>query len=133
MASRAPGSGHQGFPVVDRDARLIGVVTRRDLLDESAANDRSLGSLVRRPPAVVFDDSSLREAADHMVRENVGRLPVVTREAPRTVLGIVTRSDLLAAHHRRLEDMARLERAIDVRIFGARSSVAAAEGGAADP
>ena len=32
--------------------------------------------LVKRPPAIVFEDSSLREASDHMVREGVGRLPV---------------------------------------------------------
>ncbi len=37
-----------------------------------------------------------------MVREEVGRLPVVTRDAPRTVIGMVSRSDLLGAHARRL-------------------------------
>jgi hypothetical protein len=38
-----------------------------------------------------------------MTRAGVGRLPVVTRAAPRTVIGILTRGDLLAAHGRRLE------------------------------
>ena len=33
VAARAPGSSHQGFPVVDDDERLVGVVTRRDLLE----------------------------------------------------------------------------------------------------
>jgi CIC family chloride channel protein len=51
---------------------------------------------------VVFDDNTLRDAADHMVLEQVGRLPVVTRDAPRRVVGIVSRSDLLAAHAPRL-------------------------------
>jgi len=45
----------------------------------------------------------LREAADHMVRSGVGRLPVVSREAPRVVTGIVSRSDLLSAHEDRLD------------------------------
>jgi predicted transcriptional regulator len=44
-----------------------------------------------------------------MVREDVGRLPVVTRAAPRTVMGIVTRSDLLVAHRRRLDEAHRVE------------------------
>jgi len=52
----------------------------------------------------VFLDSSLRDAADHMVRENVGRLPVVDREAPDRLVGFITRSDLLSAHARRLEE-----------------------------
>jgi H+/Cl- antiporter ClcA len=93
-------ASHQGFPVVDDDGRLVGVVTRKDFMDRDP-NTR-VGDLVSRPPAVVFPDSSLRDAADHMVREDVGRLPVVDRADPRRLVGIVTRSDLLRAHEARL-------------------------------
>ena len=102
MATHAEGSAHQGFPVVDDDDRLVGVVTRRDLLDAGVTSGTVRGVL-KRPAAVVYDDSSLRDAADHMVRENVGRLPVVARDEPDRVIGIVTRSDVIAAHARRLE------------------------------
>ncbi len=95
------GSAHQGFPVVDGDERIVGVVTRRDLLDPGATG--TVKDLLKRPPAVVFEDSSLREATDHMVREGVGRLPVVARNNPGRVVGIVTRSDLMAVHVRRLD------------------------------
>ena len=37
-----------------------------------------------------------------MVREDVGRLPVVDRADPSRVIGIITRSDLLRAHEVRL-------------------------------
>ena len=92
---------HQGFPVVDEHDRLIGVVTRRDFL---AAEGGTVRALVSKPPAVVFPDSSLRDAADQMVRHNVGRLPVVLREEPSKVVGFLTRSDLLSAHAQRLTD-----------------------------
>jgi H+/Cl- antiporter ClcA/CBS domain-containing protein len=91
---------HQGFPVVDDDGRLLGVVTRRNFMNRDP-NTR-VGDLVTRPPSVVFPDSSLRDAADHMVREDVGRLPVVDRADPAHVIGIITRSDLLRAHEARL-------------------------------
>jgi CBS domain len=52
---------------------------------------------------VVFEDSSLREASDHMAREGVGRLPVVSRKDPTRVVAILTRSHLVAAHSRRLD------------------------------
>jgi CBS domain-containing protein len=95
---------HQGFPVVDANGDIAGVLTRRDFLNRDASTP--LHSLVHRPPAVVYLDSTLRDAADHMVRENVGRLAVVERAHPRRVIGIITRSDLLRAHARRLaEDM----------------------------
>jgi CBS domain-containing protein len=93
---------HQGFPVVDRDEHLVGVITRRDFLGKPP--ETRVRELVRRSPAVVFLDSTLRDAADHMVRENVGRLPVVAREDPTRVVGFITRSDLLRAHAKRLEE-----------------------------
>jgi CBS domain-containing protein len=101
-ALRERGGSHQGFPVVDGDGKLIGVITRRDFLDASTTSDTLAGDLVKHAPAVIFADNSLREAADQMVRENVGRLPVVTREDPRRIIGFLTRSDLLRAHEGRL-------------------------------
>ena len=91
--------------MVDAKGELVGVVTRRDLLDPERPVAARVSELIRRPVAVVFEDSSLREAADHMVREGIGRLPVVSRSAPRKPTGMLTRSDLLAAHRRRLDEM----------------------------
>ncbi|HEY6910121.1 MAG TPA: chloride channel protein [Myxococcales bacterium] len=95
---------HQGFPVVDDAGRLRGVVMRREIMDDKSGALR-VGDLVRRPAAVVFEDNSLRAAADHMLHENVGRMPVVRRDAPQHMVGFLTRSDILAAHHRRLGEV----------------------------
>jgi H+/Cl- antiporter ClcA len=100
LASGAAGAGHQGFPVLDDAGRLVGVVTRRDLLG-AAPDDDTVGSHVARPAVTIGPDASLREAADRMVEHRVGRLPVVDERG--ALLGIVTRSDLLDAHQHRLE------------------------------
>lgn len=111
LASRAPGSTHQGFPVKGADGRLLGVVTRRDLLDPDAPGGRPVGELVKRAPVVAYEDNTLRDAADHMVHEGVGRLVVVSRERPGELVGIISRSDLLNAHAPRL-DAARRARVV---------------------
>jgi len=113
LASGAAGSEHQGFPVLDEHDELIGVLTRRDLYRPPVSPSQPVASLIHRPPAVAYDVSSLREAADHMVNENVGRLAVVSRRAPHTVLGMLTRSDLLVAHTRRLDEARRAHRVIE--------------------
>lgn len=110
LTTGAGGATHQGFPVLDDDKRLVGVLTRRDLLDPARNSSDLVASLIRRAPAVVFDDSSLREAADHMVTQQVGRLPVVSRDDPRTVIGMISRSDLLSAHSPRLRAKHHLHR-----------------------
>jgi H+/Cl- antiporter ClcA/CBS domain-containing protein len=102
MATHSEGSSHQGFPVVDGNERLIGVVTRRDLR-EDGVQGTNVRSVLKRAAVVVYDDSSLRDAADQMAREGVGRLPVVARDEPDRVVGIVTRSDIIESHVRRLE------------------------------
>ncbi len=115
IASHAPGSTHQGFPVVDVAGQLVGVITRRDLLDPAVPATWLVRALIKQSPAVIFEDNSLRDAADEMVREGVGRLPVVSRENPRRVTGIMTRSDVLGAHKARLRMANHAQRTI---VFG---------------
>jgi chloride channel protein, CIC family len=103
LSTRGPGTSHQGFPVLDDDGLLVGVVTRRDLLDPNADETQPVGQLIRRATVVAFEENTMREAADHMVHEKVGRLPVVSRREPRRVIGIITRTDLLDAHQGRLD------------------------------
>src|SRR5205085_7418044 len=55
---------HQGFPVIDADGHLIGVITRRDYSDKPP--ETRIRDVVTRAPSVVFLDNSLRDAADHM-------------------------------------------------------------------
>jgi chloride channel protein, CIC family len=117
LAAGADGATHQGFPVLSQDGRLVGVVTRRDLADPGLGDDLTVRHAVKRPPVVIFTDCTLREAADHMVRERVGRLPVVTRTERRTVVGMLSRSDLLEAHEPRLDATWKAERALDLPTF----------------
>jgi H+/Cl- antiporter ClcA len=104
MATDLAQARHQGFPVLDENGRLAGVVTRRDLLDGKVAADAPVGSLLARPPLVVEEGHSLREAADHMVESDVGRLVVVSADDASRITGIITRGDLLAAHAQRLRE-----------------------------
>jgi CIC family chloride channel protein len=91
---------HQGFPVIDAHGHLQGVVTRRDIWRLDALGDAVVADLIRRPPIVITADSTLRQAADQMVRMGVGRLVVVVPSAPNVVRGIITRSDIIKAHSR---------------------------------
>ena len=106
LRSGAPETAHHGFPVVDDDGRVLGVVTQRDIY-ACRAVDRPVSALVTRSLIGIARSTSLREAADTMLREGVGRLPVMEG---RRLLGIITRSDLLEAHQPRLIATTRVER-----------------------
>lgn len=109
LRTAGPDYQHQGFPVTDTHGELLGVLTRRDLLG-TVDPEATVGSLVKRKPVVVHPEATLRQAADIMAREHIGRLPVVARSSPRRVVGIITRSDLIAAHLPRLEQLQRVRK-----------------------
>jgi len=111
---------HQGYPVVDEQGAVLGVVTRRNLLQEwmsptNVSSRANLGpiiahDLVDKPPITVYGWESCREAAERMARHGIGRLVVVSPEEPSRPIGIVTRSDLLEARMRDLDEESRHER-----------------------
>jgi CIC family chloride channel protein len=112
LLARGPGTRHQGYPVVDDQQDLLGVLTHRDLLDLTAVPEQTLDQLIKRQPVVIYPHNTLREAADLMVLQDVGRLPVVHPDHPRKLIGILTRSDLLSIHRQRLDELQNAEQSI---------------------
>lgn len=106
LRSGAPETLHHGYPVVDEIGRVLGVVTQRDIY-ACRSGDQPVTALLSRSLIGIRPSASLREAADTMLRESIGRLPVIHDGH---LLGIVTRSDLLDGHESRLAAAARLAR-----------------------
>lgn len=104
LSRGAGGAAHQGFPCVDRRGVVVGVLTRRDVLAATADPEAEVGALVRSLPRICYHDCTVRQAVNHMVNHDIGRLPIVRRERPTELLGIVTRSDILSVFRRRAAD-----------------------------
>jgi CIC family chloride channel protein len=122
------------YPVLDQAERLLGVVTRRDMLDAAlrmalshdgaganahpAADGAAVvDDLLIAKPAVAYADLTLREMVNVMAESGVTRLPVVEREAPDRLVGIVTLVDALYARRIDLEEERVSERVFNVRQF----------------
>jgi H+/Cl- antiporter ClcA/CBS domain-containing protein len=107
LNSGEPGTRHQGFPVVDAAGNLVGVIMRSRVLAGTIGEDQQLQQAIEQLPKFVYDDCTVRQAADHMVRHGIGRLPVLTRAKPHRVVGMVTRSDILSTFARGLAESRR--------------------------
>jgi CIC family chloride channel protein len=97
----------QGLPIVDSQGRLLGLVTQGDLL-RALEDDRS-GKITAieagtRSPIVAYPDEQASEALFRMLQNNIGRLPVVSRENPEQMVGYLNRSSILSAWTRQMED-----------------------------
>jgi H+/Cl- antiporter ClcA len=126
---------HQAYPVLDEGGNLLGVVTRANLLEDwvagALAEPNGAGrsamapiiayDLVHRAPITDYPWESCRLAAERMAQTGVGRLPIVSSDNPRQVVGIVTRSDLLKARSKQVDEELRRERFIGSGIDGQES------------
>jgi CIC family chloride channel protein len=90
---------HTGYPVV-KDGRLVGVVTLEDVrsLPHDARDRGRVRDITSKDIVVAYPDETVHSALDKMHTRRVGRLPVVDRNNPTRILGIISRHDLVRAH-----------------------------------
>ncbi len=110
---------HHGAPVVNSRGDLVGILTLQDL-DRNEPDtwaERTIGEACTRQPLVVHPDETIGAALRKMGGHDVGRLPVVARENPRQLLGLLRRSDVVRAYDAALARRAMLRhRAQQVRL-----------------
>jgi CBS domain-containing protein len=104
LDTRAPGSHHQGYAVVDANGAALGVITRKSLYGADIDATQQLGSLVRGPAVCVNMETTLAEAILKLSGHDIGRLPVIAGDGSARVVGMLTRSDILALWRERLLD-----------------------------
>ena len=106
---------HNGFPVLDKKNRLVGVVTLNDFhnaakLPPFAPVDRFCSHNL----LTVTPEDDLSIALKKMRIRDIGRLPVVSEQDATHMVGILTRSDILQAYEMALRrcqaDEAELDR-----------------------
>jgi tRNA nucleotidyltransferase (CCA-adding enzyme) len=91
-------TGHTAFPVVDQEGRLAGMISRKDL-DKAAHHGLGhapVKGFMTREVVTAEPETSLQEIQDMMIRNAIGRVPVL-RDG--LLLGIVTRKDIIRALH----------------------------------
>lgn len=90
--------GYSGFPVLDKKDKLVGIVTRRDLIRARSklgkANPPPVKRVMTTTIHAVSPDSTLNEAVELMLKYDIGRLPVLDKER---LIGIIDRYDLIRA------------------------------------
>jgi CBS-domain-containing membrane protein len=126
LAARLFELGVSGFPVVDDEGKVIGVVSEADMLAKEALEDRYHGlrgmiaaivhraerrkagaataaELMTSPAVTVAADDTVEHAAARMYTRRLKRLPVV--DAAGRLVGIIGRSDVLAVFDRLDEEI----------------------------
>lgn len=103
----------QGTLIVDDQNRLVGIITRGDIvraLRQNQTADVTVAEAGSTDITVAFPDETLHAALTKMLNRDVGRLPVVERHNLTRVVGYLGRAAILSARMRVHEEENILQR-----------------------
>ncbi len=94
-------TGYNGLPIVEHD-KLIGIITKAEVEKalKHGYGDRPVKGFMNQNFETVTPNTSLSDVKEKLVNNTLGRLPVMENE---TLVGIVTRTDLLRGLHASLK------------------------------
>lgn len=93
--------------LVDGNEKLAGIITRNDLLkaiEDKTGDQLTVLDAGTPNPIVTFPDALMLEAVMKMAQNDIGRLPVVSRDDVTQIVGYIGRSSILAARQKRIEE-----------------------------
>lgn len=92
-------SRHHGLPVTDRDSRLVGFVSAKELLRNAGRRDRPLSEIIRPGTYTASPEMALDDVARIMFRFGLRDLPIV--DGTGRLCGVVSNLDIVRSHFER--------------------------------
>ena len=91
--------GHLGYPVL-YNLELVGMVTFEDAekVPTYERDSVTVGDIMTRSLIVTYEDENLEEALRKLLDNNIGRLPIVDRDDPTRLCGLLTKYDIIRVH-----------------------------------
>ncbi len=91
-----------GFPVVDEEGHLCGIVSLRDYRRVATPGepipDLTVRDIATHNPVTAFPDERLSDVLPRMAPRDLSRVPVVSREDPRRLVGVIRRHNIIRAY-----------------------------------
>lgn len=101
LLTKLQDTGYHGFPVVDEDGNLVGMVTLSDIeavMAKGDVSDLTVGDIASKTMVVAYPDEYVHDVFVRLGTREVGRIPVVDRNNPERLLGVLQRHDVLVAY-----------------------------------
>ncbi|MDR4504879.1 MAG: chloride channel protein [Candidatus Scalindua sp.] len=105
---------NRGLPVVNKTDELIGILTAQDI-DRASNGEKkavsTIGEACTRELLLAYPDETIGEALQRIGIRNIGQLPVVSRNNPHCLVGLLRKTDIGRAYdlaltrHKKMRDL----------------------------
>jgi CIC family chloride channel protein len=113
---------HHGFPVVDNNGNLVGIVTIHDFeiaVDAGDIENKTVADIATNESLIfAYEDEPMWSALRKLGVRDVGRIPVVKRGDERHLLGVVRRKDIIQAYNLAIIERSRHQYRADIERLG---------------
>jgi len=119
-----PLTRHQAYPLVDGDQRLVGIITRGDLLrhvENTVSSSTTAGEIGTTDLIISHPREPLHDAVIRMLENDVGRVLVVDESDFGQLVGYLGRAEVLNARRSRIRDESHREPGW-LHVFGSTAS-----------
>jgi len=108
IADRFAKSRHHGFPVVDKQGNLKGVVALADVEAKMGSSESLTAADIATTELITaYPDETLHDVVHRLGSTEVGRIPVVDRKAPSRLVGLLRRRDIVKAYAKAVSKLAK--------------------------
>ena len=96
---------HRGFPVLDNEGSLVGIVTHEDINQamDTGKGDIPVKEIMTKDLIYCYPNDSLKIAFEKLGERDVGRIPVVEDNDHHHLIGLITRKGIIEAYNYELK------------------------------
>lgn len=94
---------YTGFPVYNSEEKLVGMITRHDILNAVLSNtpDQKVKDIKSKDLLLVTPNDTLDDTISKMVEKDVSHALVVDPANPAALVGFLTKGDIMRAYHKK--------------------------------
>jgi len=94
---------HLGFPILNAQGSLTGIITHHDLCSAMANNlyESSVKDIASPDIIVGYPNETLELALGRMIEHNINHLPIVDPDHKEHLVGLLTKDDILKAYYKK--------------------------------
>jgi CIC family chloride channel protein len=102
-------STHHGFPVINKNGKLTGMVTLSDVEETMGKREQlTVADITTTDIITAYPDETLHDVVHRLGTSEVGRIPVVDRKDRTRLIGVLRRYDIVKAYAKAMLKMGRM-------------------------